>query len=307
MAKKTLNELVFHDDFMFTAVMTDEENCRCFLERVLDIPIERVELSKEHGLVFNPESKGIRMDVYAKDEHNTHYDIEMQLTKKDNLERRSRYYHSQMDMEMLAKGKQYRDLPDAYVIFICNFDPLGERKCRYTIHRHCQETDKIIEDGVCAVFLNTQGENRNEVPKELVALLDYVKADLTDSEADYGDPFVKQLQNSVRQVKANRRMGERYMMFEQYMQEYIEEHADEIRGEAWADGMEKGLAEGMEKGLAEGMAEGLAEGLAEGQKAGVARVNKLSSLLLSADRLSDLRRALQNPEYQEQLFREFNI
>lgn len=141
----------------------------------------------------------------------------------------------------------------------------------------------------------------------MVALLDYVKADLTDSEADYGDPFVKQLQNSVRQVKANRRMGERYMMFEQYMQEYIEEHADEIRGEAWADGMEKGLAEGMEKGLAEGMAEGLAEGLAEGQKAGVARVNKLSSLLLSADRLSDLRRALQNPEYQEQLFREFNI
>ncbi len=43
MAKKTLNELVFHDDFMFTAVMLDEENCRCFLERVLEIPIERVE------------------------------------------------------------------------------------------------------------------------------------------------------------------------------------------------------------------------------------------------------------------------
>ncbi|MFR1038350.1 MAG: hypothetical protein ACLSE4_05795 [Clostridium sp.] len=25
-------------------------------------------------------------------------------------------------------------------------------------------------------------------------------------------------------------MGERYMMFEQYMQEYVQEHADEIRG-----------------------------------------------------------------------------
>ena len=42
MSKKTLEELVFHDDFMFAAVMMDAENCRCFLERVLEIRIERV-------------------------------------------------------------------------------------------------------------------------------------------------------------------------------------------------------------------------------------------------------------------------
>lgn len=29
----------------------------------------------------------------------------MQLVKKDSLEKRSRYYHSQMDVEMLEKGK----------------------------------------------------------------------------------------------------------------------------------------------------------------------------------------------------------
>ena len=28
MSKKTLEELVFHDDFMFAAVMMDAENCR---------------------------------------------------------------------------------------------------------------------------------------------------------------------------------------------------------------------------------------------------------------------------------------
>ena len=44
MSKKTLEELVFHDDFMFAAVMMDAENCRCFLERVLEIQIERVEI-----------------------------------------------------------------------------------------------------------------------------------------------------------------------------------------------------------------------------------------------------------------------
>lgn len=67
---------------MFAAVMMDAENCRCFLERVLEIQIERVEISTEHGFFFNPECKSIRMDVFAKDENRTHYDIEMQLVKK---------------------------------------------------------------------------------------------------------------------------------------------------------------------------------------------------------------------------------
>ena len=107
MGKKTLEELVFHDDFMFAAVMMDAENCRCFLERVLEIAIEKVEISTEHSFFFNPECKSIRMDVFAKDVNRTHYDIEMQLVKKDSLEKRSRYYHSQMDVEMLEKGKGY--------------------------------------------------------------------------------------------------------------------------------------------------------------------------------------------------------
>ena len=214
MSKKTLEELVFHDDFMFAAVMMDAENCRCFLERVLEIRIERVEISAEHGFFFNPECKSIRMDVFAKDENRTHYDIEMQLVKKDSLEKRSRYYHSQMDVERLEKGKSYGELADTYVIFICNFDPLGQKKCRYTIRRYCEETGNVFGDGVCTVFLNTNGENREEVPKELTSLLDFVKADLIGSEADYEDIFVKQLQNSMRQIKRSRKMGERYMMFE---------------------------------------------------------------------------------------------
>ena len=51
MSKKTLEELVFHDDFMFAAVMMDTENCRCFLERVLEIEIEKVDISTEHGFI----------------------------------------------------------------------------------------------------------------------------------------------------------------------------------------------------------------------------------------------------------------
>lgn len=131
--------------------------------------------------------------------------------------------------------------------------------------------------------------------EELVALLDFVKADLAGIEADYEDPFVEQLQNSVRRIKKSRKMGERYMMFEQYMQEYVQEHADEIREEARAEGLEQGIEQG------------IAQGIARGREETVARLNKLNSCLLSANRLSDLQRALQDPEYQKQLLKEFGI
>ena len=77
--KKQLKELTIRDNFMFGAVMMEEENCRRFLELALDFPIERVDVSKEKSIVYHPEYKGVRLDVYAKDEKNTRYNVEMQV------------------------------------------------------------------------------------------------------------------------------------------------------------------------------------------------------------------------------------
>ena len=83
--KKTLSELTIKDNFVFGAVMCEEDNCRKFLEMVLDFPIERVEVNKEKSIVYHPEYKGVRLDVYAKDEKNTHYNVEMQAIKEPAL------------------------------------------------------------------------------------------------------------------------------------------------------------------------------------------------------------------------------
>ena len=45
--KQRLKELTIKDNFMFGAVMMDEDNCKGLLERVLELPIERVEISRE--------------------------------------------------------------------------------------------------------------------------------------------------------------------------------------------------------------------------------------------------------------------
>ena len=218
--KKQLKELTLKDNFMFGAVMMEEENCKEFLELALGFPIERVEVSKEKSIVYHPEYKGVRLDVYAKDEYNTRYNVEMQVTKKDELGKRDRYYHSQIDMEMLLSGSEYKNLPKAYVIFICNFDPFGKKKYRYTFTRQCEEEPEVnLNDGSTSIFLSTEGENGSEVPKELVTFLNFVKADLSESETDFEDSFVRKLQETIRRIKSNREMEERFMIFKEMLRE----------------------------------------------------------------------------------------
>ena len=197
-----LKNLTIKNNFMFAAVMSDEENCKGFLERALSMKVDHVEISTEKNIVYHPEYKGVRLDVYAKDENNTRYNIEMQVLKQPALGRRSRYYQSQMDMELLLKGCEYAELPDSYVIFLCDFDPFGKGKYRYTFWTACEETEKAsLKDGRCIMFLNTRGENAEEVPKELVSFLKFVHADLKESQKDFQDDYVRQVQKSVTHIR----------------------------------------------------------------------------------------------------------
>lgn len=67
--------------------------------------------------------------------------------------------------------------------------------------------------------MNAHGKNENEIPKELVTFLNYVKEDLAGSEKEFHDPYVEQLQKFVRDVKKSREMEERFMIFEEMLKE----------------------------------------------------------------------------------------
>lgn len=166
---RKLRELTIKDDFMFGAVMSDPENCRELLEMILRIFIDRIEVSQEKSIVYHPEYKGVRLNVYAKDGENTRF---------------------------------------------------GRALYRYTFDMKCEEdSDAELGDTRKIIFLSTQGKNREEVPKELVTFLEYVKADLEESQKDFHDSYVRRLQDSVQRVKANREMEERFMLLEEKLRE----------------------------------------------------------------------------------------
>ena len=237
--RKTLQNLTIKDNFLFGAVMQVEENCKGFLEMVLGFPINHVVVSKEKSMIYHPEYRGLRLDIYAEDENHTHYNVEMQVQKKKALGKRSRYYHSQMVMESLESGEDYESLPDAYVIFVCDFDPFGHGLYCYTFRNECEESKTVeLGDGCCTIFLSTKGKNASSVPPELVRFLKFVTANLKESEEDFGDELVNRFQNSIRDIKKSREMGERYMIFEEMLREEKQEGRLEARQEAVFDLLE---------------------------------------------------------------------
>ncbi len=246
--KRTLQELTIKDNFMFGAVMSDENNCRRLLELILQFPIERVVVSKEKSMIYHPEYKGVRLDVYAQDENNTHYDVEMQAVSKKSLGKRARYYHSQLDMDVLISGEAYENLPATYVIFICDFDPFGETKYCYTFANQCIENLSLNQgDESKSIFLSTKGKNKEAVPEAMVKFLQYVEADLNESTRDFQDDFVESIQKSVQHIKQSREMEGHFMFWEQI----IRDEKEDARAE--------GLAEGRAEGKLEGKAEAVLE------------------------------------------------
>lgn len=259
---KTNKDLVFKDNFMFAAVMMDEDIAKGVLERALGIEISRVEVSYEKSIVYNPEYKGVRLDVYVKDQQGTHFDVEMQVANEE-IKKRARYYHSQIDMELLLAGTDYVNLPNTYVIFICDFDPLGLGKYKYTMKQIVAEAPSYeYDDGCRTVLLSTKGTNDDEVSESLRNFLKFAGADKEKASDDYQDEFVSKLQKSVEKIRNSREMGASYMKLEELLNDKFK------------------------AGKAEGHAEGLAEGRAEGEKALVSLViGQLSDIAPVSDNL----------------------
>lgn len=141
-------------------------------------------------------------------------------------------------------GQDYEELSDAYVIFVCDFDPFGLGLYKYTFDHLCVEYPEMSHrDGSHTIYLSTKGKNEEEVPESLVKFLHYLSADLVESTKDYEDPFVNQLQESVQEVKMSREMEDKHMKMELLMR-------DQRRA-----GKAEGFAEGEAKGLAEAILE----------------------------------------------------
>ena len=97
------------------------------------------------------------------------------------------------------------------------------------------------------------------------------------------------------------------VLFEYFEDVDLPAERKKAREEGHAEGHAEGLAEGRAEGRVEGRVEGREEGLAEGRAEGQDRLRRLTKALIEQKRLKDLERSTYDPEYLEELYREFHI
>ena len=205
--QRSWEELGISNDFLFGKVMQNPELCKELLQRILpDLDIDHVEYPKlQKSIEQDRDAHGVRLDVYVKDDKGTVYDIEMQVSDTKELPKRSRYYQSMIDLQLIDKGQYYNELNRSYVIFICPFDAFGKGRHIYTFENICKEDNSVsMGDEAVKIFLNAKG-TMDDVSKELKAFLDYVAGKKPV------DSYVEKLEEAVKEAKKNREWRHEYM------------------------------------------------------------------------------------------------
>lgn len=245
--KKALKDLTLLSKFLFDQTMDIPEAHEAALRIILSD--ENLHLlnpaQTEKELRTAPWLRSIRLDVYALDEDLTVYDTEMQAEYRQDLMKRSRYYQALIDSSLLEPGSvDFNQLNDSCIIMICPFDLFGKGKYCCTFRSYCEEDKNLmLDDGAVRIFLNTRGENADEVSRELVDFLHYVENADEELVLKSGSENLKKIHAWVKRIKSSEEMGVRYM------QTWEEKILD----------MQRGKAEGKVEGKAENIISFLAD------------------------------------------------
>ena len=249
MSETKFEDLKISNDFMFKEVMKSNKGlCKRLVGSIMQQDIEDiVYIETEKTLQPYYDSRGIRLDVILADENHTRYNLEMQARNVISkagvalLPKRTRYYQSVIDMDMLKQGENFDQLNPLVLIFICTFDFYKEGRYVYTFKSRCLENLELeLANDVTVKLVNAKGKH-GQVNTLLKNFLRYV---MTNEPVD---DFTEDVERQVWAVKNDKKAREEYMV----LQAKIREH--EIVA------YEAGEAQGHAAGLAEGLAEGEAK------------------------------------------------
>ena len=232
---KKFEDLTFTDHYMFEKVLKIPEICKELLERLLKIQIERLEYPEvEKTISPYYETKGVRLDVYVKD-NNKVFDIELQNSTDLNLGLRTRYYQSMLDTDNLLKGQHYTELPDSYIVFICKNAPFEKELPIYTFQTVCTENPNLtIKDNAIKKIFNAKAYNKEE-DVAIKSFLQYINNNKTvDDFTQRLDSFVEK----IKQEEVNRK---------EYQSMNIHDQDTFLRGKN--EGFEAGMQQGMQQGI----------------------------------------------------------
>lgn len=211
------------DDTFFEVMIKDIEACEEILRVILeDRELKIVRLQAQHS-VKNLYGRSVRLDAFCILGNGTYCNIEVQRSNNDDHLRRVRYNASCTTANITDPGKDFRDVPTVYVIYISEFDFLKQERTIYHIDKVIQETGEIIDDGLHEIFVNTKINDGTDIAELMQCF----------TMTEVNNPKFPKMSNRVSFLK-NDEEGIKIMckVMEEYAKEYAEEYAKEYAEEA---------------------------------------------------------------------------
>lgn len=177
----TLMDDPFAMEFFRDNIPCTQKMLRVIMDRD-DLVVRNVKV--QYVMKAADDSRYVRLDIYAVDSDNRHYDVEIQVGPEGALPQRARYNSAMIDVNILKTGENYSVLKEreSIVIFITERDVLGEDEPIYVIDRVIKKSGKPFNDGSHIVYVNASHQDLTTALGRLMHDFHCVKPEeMTDS------------------------------------------------------------------------------------------------------------------------------
>ncbi len=157
-------EFTLMDDTYMTAFFDGQPELIGLVLRIIlgrnDLTVKKTQVQTE---LRNMQGHSSVRDVFAVDDKNTQYDIEVQSRSDGAKPKRARFYSGLIDSHTLSPGEDYDKLPEKYIIFFTENDVFGKGLPVYTISRRIDELDYAPFND-CEHIIYVNGSLINDTP-----------------------------------------------------------------------------------------------------------------------------------------------
>ena len=287
--RKTLEELNLLDDFLFNAMLTYPDTGEAFIRKLLETLFDRkfphLKIHPQKTFIgWNTGLRGARLDVYIEEDGSvqihdeaipTVYDVEPDHNKDaaqiKAFPKRARFYHGAIDRVALKSGENFGKLKKVYVIFICDYGPFGCDRVLYTIKNKCLEEPELPYNDDAETWVLYTGGKKGNISKSLRQLLSYME---NTNQSNAINEDLREIQLMVDRVKHDGEVSLQYMKSFEHDQMMYEQ------------GHEQGRKE---------------------EQKNTEQERELTRHLLDDQRFDDMKHALDDPAFREQLMQEYHI
>lgn len=156
---------------VFEDLTACQELCRILMQdsglRLKDV--------KTQYVIRNLETHSVQLDIMAEEIYGSLVNIELQMYDEEEPLRRTRYYMSCIDVNILEKGKDYCELPVVAMVYITKADIIGGGKGLYQIERRVRGNGQVIEanaeNGFSERYFNLRYPTADEKINELLTYM----------------------------------------------------------------------------------------------------------------------------------------